>query len=87
MPVSAVLANDEVMMCIKPGEHGSTYGGNPLACRVAKAALEVLQEENLADNAEKMGKIVRYVQQIKRLDFRSHNKSQDISGSAIIRFQ
>ena len=65
MPVSAVLANDEVMMCIKPGEHGSTYGGNPLACRVAKAALEVLQEENLADNAEKMGKIVRYVQQIK----------------------
>ena len=59
LPVSAVLANDEVMMCIKPGEHGSTYGGNPLSCRVAKAALEVLTEENLADNAEKMGQIVR----------------------------
>lgn len=58
-PVSAVLASDEIMLCIKPGEHGSTYGGNPLACKVAKAALEVLLDENLAENSEKMGKIVR----------------------------
>ena len=61
LPVSAVLANDEVMLCIKPGEHGSTYGGNPLACKVAKAALEVLVDENLSENAEKMGQIVRFV--------------------------
>ncbi len=59
MPVSAVLADDEVMLGIKPGEHGSTYGGNPLACRVAMEALAVLKDENLADNAEKMGQIFR----------------------------
>ncbi|KAI5606707.1 ornithine aminotransferase, mitochondrial, partial [Silurus asotus] len=58
-PVSAVLCDDEVMLTIKPGEHGSTYGGNPLACRVAIAALQVLEEEKLAENAEKMGKILR----------------------------
>ncbi|KAH8370520.1 hypothetical protein KR093_003849 [Drosophila rubida] len=58
-PVSAVLSNDEVMLCIKPGEHGSTYGGNPLGCRVAIAALEVLQEEKLAENAYKMGQLLR----------------------------
>lgn len=58
-PVSAVLANDSVMLVIKPGEHGSTYGGNPLACKVAIAALEVLKEENLAKNAEEMGKFLR----------------------------
>jgi len=59
LPVSAVLADDEVMMCIKPGEHGSTFGGNPLACAVAKTALEVVVEENLAKNAEDMGNIFR----------------------------
>ena len=58
-PVSAVLADDEIMLTIKPGEHGSTFGGNPLACRVAMAALEVAIEENLADNAQKMGEIFR----------------------------
>ncbi|KAH8373307.1 hypothetical protein KR009_000390 [Drosophila setifemur] len=58
-PVSAVLCNDQVMLCIKPGEHGSTYGGNPLGSRVAMAALEVLQEENLAENAFKMGELLR----------------------------
>lgn len=58
-PVSAVLCNDEVMLCIKPGEHGSTYGGNPLGCRVAMAALEVLQEEKLAENAFNMGQLLR----------------------------
>lgn len=55
MPVSAVLADDEVMLNIRPGEHGSTYGGNPLACRVATAALDVLVEENMIENARTMG--------------------------------
>lgn len=59
LPVSAVLADDFIMMNIKPGEHGSTYGGNPLACAVAMAALDVLREENLAENAEKMGTLLR----------------------------
>ena len=59
LPVSAVLADNEVMMCIKPGEHGSTFGGNPLSCAVAKTALEVVEEENLAENAEKMGEVFR----------------------------
>lgn len=59
LPVSAVLADDEIMLCIKPGEHGSTFGGNPLACRVAIAALNVIKDEKLAENAEKMGKIFR----------------------------
>ena len=58
-PVSAVLANNEVMMCIKPGEHGSTFGGNPLACAVAQAALEVIIDENLAENAYKLGEYFR----------------------------
>ncbi|MHC1704764.1 MAG: ornithine--oxo-acid transaminase [Tenuifilaceae bacterium] len=59
MPVSAVLADNEIMLCIKPGEHGSTFGGNPVACRVAIAALEVIKDEKLEENAEKMGKIFR----------------------------
>ena len=59
MPISAVLADDEIMLVIKPGEHGSTFGGNPLASKVAVAALQVLKEENLSENAEKMGKIFR----------------------------
>lgn len=59
MPISAVLANDEVMLTIKPGEHGSTYGGNPLACRVAMEALRVLVDEKLAENAERQGKRLR----------------------------
>ena len=58
-PVSAVLADDEVMLCIKPGEHGSTFGGNPLACAVAKSALEVVLEEKLAENAFELGNYFR----------------------------
>lgn len=58
-PVSAVLADNEIMLTIKPGEHGSTYGGNPVASAVAMEALQVIVDENLADNAEKMGKIFR----------------------------
>lgn len=59
LPVSAVLADDEIMLTIKPGEHGSTYGGNPLACKVAIAALEVLKDENLAQNAAQLGDYFR----------------------------
>ena len=59
LPVSAVLCDDEIMLNIKPGEHGSTYGGNPLACAVAITALQVLQDENMAANAEKMGNLFR----------------------------
>ena len=59
LPVSAVLCDDEIMMTIRPGEHGSTYGGNPLACAVAMAALKVLKDENMAANAEAMGELLR----------------------------
>ena len=59
LPVSAVLADDEIMLTIKPGEHGSTYGGNPLACKVAINALEVLKEEKMAENSEALGNIFR----------------------------
>ncbi len=59
LPVSAVLSSDEVMLTIKPGEHGSTFGGNPLACAVAMEALEVVRDEKLAENAQALGKIFR----------------------------
>jgi len=59
MPVSAVLADDQIMMTLKPGQHGSTYGGNPLACKVAMTALTVLKEENMAENAGAMGNLLR----------------------------
>jgi ornithine--oxo-acid transaminase len=59
MPVSAVLANDEIMLTIKPGEHGSTFGGNPMACKVAIASLQAIVEEKMAKNAQAMGEIFR----------------------------
>lgn len=59
MPVSAVLADDEIMLTIRPGEHGSTYGGNPLACRTAMAALEVLKSEGMGENAIQRGEELR----------------------------
>ncbi len=59
LPVSAVLADDDIMLVIKPGEHGSTFGGNPVACKVAIAALEVIKEEKLAERAEKLGELFR----------------------------
>lgn len=58
-PVSAVLADDDIMLCIKPGEHGSTYGGNPVAAKVATAALSILKDENLVENSEKLGILFR----------------------------
>lgn len=65
-PVSAVLADDEIMLCIKPGQHGSTFGGNPVAAKVAIAALEVVKEEKLAERAEYLGKIFR--EEIRKID-------------------
>ncbi len=59
MPVSCVLADDEIMLTIKPGEHGSTYGGNPIAAKVSMAALQVIKDEKLEENAERLGKIFR----------------------------
>jgi ornithine--oxo-acid transaminase len=59
MPVSAVLCDNEIMLTIKPGEHGSTFGGNPVAAKVAIASLEVIKNEKLAENAERLGKIFR----------------------------
>jgi len=58
-PVSAVFANDDIMLCIKPGEHGSTFGGNPIACKVAIAALDVIKDEDLAAKSEYLGKLLR----------------------------
>lgn len=66
IPVSAVLADDEIMLTIKPGEHGSTYGGNPLACKVSMTALAVLKEENLAKKAEILGTYFR--EELKKLE-------------------
>lgn len=65
-PISCVLADNEIMMCIKPGEHGSTFGGNPLAAKIAVAALEVVRDEKLAENAEKMGQLFR--NELKKID-------------------
>ncbi len=65
-PVSAVLADDDIMMCIKPGQHGSTFGGNPIAAKVAIAALEVVKDEKLAENAERLGEIFR--EEMKKID-------------------
>ena len=59
LPVSAVLADNEIMMTIQPGEHGSTYGGNPLACAVAMVALQVIKDENMMENAAEMGALLR----------------------------
>jgi ornithine--oxo-acid transaminase len=67
-PVSAVLARDEIMLTIKPGEHGSTFGGNPLACAVAMEALKVVEDEKLAENAERLGRIFRQRMQEQLVD-------------------
>ncbi|MDX1666298.1 MAG: ornithine--oxo-acid transaminase [Saprospiraceae bacterium] len=68
LPVSAALANDDIMLTIGPGEHGSTYGGNPLACAVAREALQVVRDEKLEENAEKLGRIFRQRMQQELVD-------------------
>ena len=72
MPVSCVMANDEIMLTIKPGEHGSTFGGNPVACKVAIEALQVVKDEKLAENAERLGKIFRE----EMMKFKNEGKSE-----------
>ena len=79
LPISAVLADDYIMLNIKPGEHGSTFGGNPLACAVATASLKVLKEEKLCENAESMGKIFR-----KALRDLNSEKITDIRGKGLL---
>lgn len=85
MPVSAVLANDEVMLTIKPGEHGSTYGGNPLACAVAMAALKVLQDEQLAANAQRMGEIFRGRMQAIKSDLITNVRGKGLLNAIVIK--
>lgn len=81
LPVSAVLSSDEVMLTIRPGEHGSTYGGNPLACAVAKRALQVLIEEKMTENSEEMGEIFR-----KRMNLlkSKYDDIEDVRGKGLL---
>ncbi|MGK6351411.1 ornithine--oxo-acid transaminase [Parapedobacter sp. DT-150] len=79
LPISAVLADDEVMLCIKPGEHGSTYGGNPLACKVAIASLEVIREERLAERSAELGDYFR-----KRIGELHHPNIKQIRGKGLL---
>jgi len=80
-PISAVLANDDIMLCIKPGEHGSTFGGNPLASRIAIASLKVLVEEKLAENAENLGIIFR--EELKTFE-RDHDMVETVRGKGLL---
>ena len=82
LPVSAVLSSDEVMLTIKPGEHGSTFGGNPLACAVAMAALEVVRDENLAENAATLGKVFR--QRMNELIYRRSDLITFVRGKGLL---
>lgn len=82
LPVSAVLADDTVMQCFQPGQHGSTYGGNPLACAVAVAALEVIREENLTENAFRLGKIFR--ERMERLQSQYPDAIQLVRGKGLL---
>jgi ornithine--oxo-acid transaminase len=82
MPVSAVLTSDEVMLTVKPGQHGSTFGGNPLACAVAMEALKVVEDERLADNAEAMGQVFR--QRMRALQAQSNGLITDVRGMGLL---
>ena len=82
LPVSAVLADDVVMLTIQPGQHGSTFGGNPLACAVLQAALTVLQEEKLADNAAHLGEIFR--EQMRKLQTQRPDVVTEVRGRGLL---
>ena len=82
LPVSAVLSSDEVMLTLKPGEHGSTFGGNPLACAVAMEALEVVRDEQLAENAQALGKVFR--QRMNDLLFRRSDLLTFVRGKGLL---
>lgn len=85
LPVSAVLADDEIMLTIKPGEHGSTFGGNPLAAKVAIAALEVIKNEKLAENAEHLGNIFRSEFQTIKSDMVELVRGKGLLNAVVIR--
>lgn len=85
LPVSAVLADDDIMLTIKPGEHGSTFGGNPLAAKVAIAALEVIKNEKLAENAERLGKIFRREFSIIKSDMIELVRGKGLLNAVVIR--
>lgn len=85
IPVSAVLANDDIMLCIKPGEHGSTFGGFPLAARVGIAALEVVRDEKLAEKAEYLGKIFRDEMRAVKTDMIALVRGKGLLNAVIIR--
>jgi len=87
LPVSAVLCNNEIMMTIKPGEHGSTYGGNPLACKTAIASLQVLQDENMADNAAAMGDLLRSAIENLNSPFISKVRGKGLLNAIVIKHQ
>jgi len=84
-PVSAVLADDEVMLTIKPGEHGSTYGGNPVACKVAMVALEVIKDEKLVEKSDYLGKIFREEMQSVKSDMIELVRGKGLMNAIIIR--
>ncbi len=85
LPVSAVLADDEIMLCVKPGEHGSTFGGNPLACKVGIAALQVLKDERLAENAMRLGEILRQELRAIKSDMISTVRGRGLLNAIIIK--
>jgi len=87
LPVSAILADDHIMLTIKPGEHGSTYGGNPLACAVAMEALQILKDEKLAENSEKLGQLFRSEMEKlqKETDLISHVRGKGLFNAVVIR--
>ncbi|MBN1107221.1 MAG: ornithine--oxo-acid transaminase [Bacteroidales bacterium] len=85
MPISAVLADDDIMLTIKPGEHGSTFGGNPLAGKVAIEALKVLKEENLAENAERLGQIFRDEMKSVKSDMIEKVRGKGLLNAVVIR--
>ncbi|MCL2290479.1 MAG: ornithine--oxo-acid transaminase [Bacteroidetes bacterium] len=84
-PVSAVLADDPIMLTIKPGEHGSTYGGNPVACKVAMAALEVVKEEKLVEKSDYLGKIFREEMKAVKSDMIELVRGKGLMNAIIIR--
>ncbi len=84
-PISAVLADDAIMLTIKPGEHGSTFGGNPIAARVAIAALEVVKEEKLAERAEKLGKVFRSEMKKVQSDMIAEVRGKGLLNAVVIR--
>ncbi len=84
-PVSAVLADDPIMLTIRPGEHGSTFGGNPLACKVAIAALEVIRDEKMADKAERLGRIFREEMKAIRSDMISVVRGKGLLNAVVIK--